>query len=178
MGVQLTIVVAVISVLLQVMGIYAQPFLKYAIMDPKMHVLLMLARCPSPMLSELMMLDNPVPAIPSDMGLTARILYHLFHKQCFILYLQTLAIRLTVNGILALQKRSWSPFVNTSRSLDKMTRMQIAKAVVYDEAILWALSACRTADRAYAYSAGSAWKDRVQVHLEASMEQDNNNKAR
>ncbi|PCD29345.1 hypothetical protein AU210_011883 [Fusarium oxysporum f. sp. radicis-cucumerinum] len=166
MGVQLTIVVAALSVLIRLIAIYAIPFLGRT-GDPEAHALLILAQYPIPLLYELLMLDNPVPAIPSDMRPIVRFFYYLFHKQCIILYLQDLAIRFTVNGILALQKRSWSPFVNTSRPLDKMTRKQIAKIVIFDEVMLWALTAFHISDRTYRDQ--SAW-DRVQFRLEYAME--------
>ncbi|KAH7214639.1 hypothetical protein DER44DRAFT_854630 [Fusarium oxysporum] len=166
MGVQLTIAVAALSVLIRLIGIYAKSFLKRT-GDPGTHTLLILAQYPTPLLYELLMLDNPVPAIPSDMRPIVRFFYYLFHKQCIILYLQDLAIRFMVNGILALQKRSWSPFVNTSRPLDKMTRKQIAKIVIFDEVMLWALTAFHISDRTYRDQ--SAW-DRVQFRLEDAME--------
>ncbi|KAI8406962.1 hypothetical protein FOFC_12390 [Fusarium oxysporum] len=136
MGLQLTIVVAALSVLIRLIAIYAIPFLR-------------------------------LPAIPSDMRPIVRFFYYLFHKQCIILYLQDLANRLTVNGILALQKRSWSPFVNTSRPLDKMTRKQMAKVVIFDEVMLWAFTAFHISDRTCRDQ--SAW-DRVQFRLEDAME--------
>ncbi|KAF5713608.1 hypothetical protein FMUND_7848 [Fusarium mundagurra] len=146
MSVQLTIAVAALSVLIRLIGIYGKPFLKHT-GDPGTHALLMFARNPFYLLNELMLADYPVPAIPSWPIFS--IFYYSFHKQCIVLYLQDSAVRLMVNGIQALQKRSWSPFVNTNRQLDRMARKDIAKLVMIDEAVHWALAALYISVRAY-----------------------------
>lgn len=64
-SIQLTIAVTALSALLQLIGIYAKSFLKHT-GDPRTHALLAFAQYPPyTLLHELMLLDYPVPVIPS-----------------------------------------------------------------------------------------------------------------
>ncbi|KAF5245533.1 hypothetical protein FANTH_7285 [Fusarium anthophilum] len=148
MSAQFKIAVAALSVVIRLIGIYTKPFLKHT-GDPRTHALLAFARNPYYLIGDLMLLDHSVPATPSDTWLIPSIFDYLFNKKCIILYLQELAVRLTVNGIQALQKRSWSPLVNTSRQLDKMTRKEIAKVIIFDEVILWVVTVLCISSRPY-----------------------------
>ncbi|KAI1026818.1 hypothetical protein LB505_000837 [Fusarium chuoi] len=167
MSIQLTIAVTVLSVLLQLIGIYAKSFLKHT-GDPRTHALLTFAQYPPyTLLNELMLLDYPLPVIPSGTWPIFNIFYYLFHKQCIILYLQSSAVRLTFSGIQALRKGSWSPFVNMDRPLDKMTRKYIAKVIIFDGVICWALAAFLISGRAHSFERA---RGRLQLRVGNSME--------